>query len=126
MSTWQNVNFPLLPGDPLPAERKTVLVWLEDAHLPFCGYVRYAAGDVNSPYFVVYHGNPKIGTRVVAWCDCLPDTGPEVPTAGMYTCERNAGRGYPAMRAYQPESGAAGGVAEGEKPTHDDVPTVPR
>lgn len=60
-----------------PRERKVVLVWLRDKCLPFCGYMRYAAGDRDSPYFVVYHGNVIIGADVVAWCDCLPELGPE-------------------------------------------------
>ena len=33
------------------------------------GYRKNAAGDKQSPYFVV----PGIGGPVVAWCDCLPE-----------------------------------------------------
>jgi len=68
MKTW---NY-----DKWPPENKVVLVWLANKSLPFCGYMKYAAGDKNSPYFVVYHGNPEIGHEVVAWCDCLPPNGP--------------------------------------------------
>jgi hypothetical protein len=90
-------RYPLQAGDSLPAERKVVAVWLEDHYLPYCGYIRYAAGDPNCPYFVVYHGNSQIGARVVAWFDCLPDTGPaDCPTALNYTMGRNAGRGIAA------------------------------
>jgi hypothetical protein len=83
------------PGDHIPAERKAVLVWLRGSHLPFCGYIRYAAGDQACPYFVVYHGNQEIGHDVVAWCDCLPDTGPDFPTAKMYSEQQATGRGFP-------------------------------
>ena len=67
-----------------PPEKKVVLVWLRDQYLPFCGYMKYAAGDKDSPYFVIYHGNPKIGHDVVAWCDCLPDNGPEDVDCKLY------------------------------------------
>lgn len=94
---WQKVNHPLQPDDPLPAERKVVLVWLRAEHLPFCGYIRYAAGDPDCPYFVVYHGNTDLGAEVVAWCDCLPEEGPpDIDSARSYTYERNKGRGLPA------------------------------
>lgn len=33
------------------------------------GYMRFAAGDKNSPVFTV----PGVGGNVVAWCDCLGD-----------------------------------------------------
>ncbi len=33
------------------------------------GYLRYAAGDRNSPVFTI----PGVGGTVVAWCDCLGD-----------------------------------------------------
>ena len=76
MPKWTHVHCPIEPKDSLPAERRVVLVWLKDSGLPFCGYVRYGAGCKDSPYFVVYHGNPQIGTDVVAWCDCAPKEGP--------------------------------------------------
>jgi hypothetical protein len=67
-----------------PPEKKTVLVWLKGSALPFCGYMKYAAGDKESPYFVVYHGNPEIGADVKAWCDCLPNDGPQNVGSQMY------------------------------------------
>ena len=92
---WHSVSNPILPHEHIPAERKTVLVWLRKSSLPFCGYIRYAAGDKNCPYFVVYHGNSDIGSDVVAWCDCLPDQGPEFPAAKMYSTHQKTGRGFP-------------------------------
>ena len=57
----------------LPPERRYVLVMLEavDGGREGCavGYLRYAAGDLASPYFVI----PGIGGRANAWCDCLGD-----------------------------------------------------
>ena len=92
---WHPVSTPIQQNEHIPAERKTVLVWLKEKHLPFCGYIRYAAGDKDCPYFVVYHGNTEIGSDVVAWCDCLPDKGPDVPTAAMYSRQQKTGRGFP-------------------------------
>lgn len=92
---WHSVSNPILPNESIPAERRTVLVWLRGHALPFCGYIRYAAGDKNSPYFVVYHGNSEIGSDVIAWCDCLPDNGPDTDLAKMYTKEQAKGRGFP-------------------------------
>ena len=84
IAIWHSVSNPILPSESIPAERRAVLVWLRGHALPFCGYIRYAAGDESSPHFVVYHGNSEIGSDVVAWCDCLPNQGPEFPTAKMY------------------------------------------
>jgi hypothetical protein len=67
-----------------PPEYKVVLVWLSDKHLPFCGYMKFAAGDKASPYWVIYHGNSEIGHDVIAWCDCLPDKGPENAVSTLY------------------------------------------
>jgi len=58
-----------------PPERKNVLVLLERENdcLPrgiAVGYRKNAAGDPQSPYFVVaglHTGNE------IAWCDCLPE-----------------------------------------------------
>lgn len=36
------------------------------------GYRKDAAGDKQSPYFVVPGLHPRNG-KVIAWCDCLPD-----------------------------------------------------
>lgn len=86
---WHRVSHPIQPGEPVPPERKVVLVWCEgktsDSHyLPWCGYLRYAAGDPNCPFFVVYHGNPDLPADVVAWCDCLPENGPDWVPAKFY------------------------------------------
>jgi hypothetical protein len=57
-----------------PKERKLVLVQLpgvpERGGSPAVavGYLRYAAGCKDSPYFVT----PGVGGNAVAWCDCLP------------------------------------------------------
>lgn len=59
-----------------PPERKLVLVQLESTQPEMfpvgiaVGYLRNAAGDKQSPYFVV----PGLHTgKEIAWCDCLPD-----------------------------------------------------
>lgn len=60
----------------LPPERHKVLVQIEARELEgmgmppavVVGYLRYAAGDKDSPFFVI----PGVGGNVVAWCDCLP------------------------------------------------------
>lgn len=56
-----------------PKERQWVLVLLESKRegLPegvAVGYMKNAAGDKQSPYFVT----TGIGGKAVAWCDCLP------------------------------------------------------
>jgi len=96
---WSDVSNPIKPEEKIPAERKVVLVWLAESYLPFCGYIKYAAGDRECPYFVVYHGNPELGSNVVAWCDCLPDKGPDHPNAEMYTRDQKSGSGYAARRS---------------------------
>lgn len=96
---WIDVHCPIQPSDLLPPERKVVLIWLAGFALPFCGYVRYAAGDEKCPYFVAYHGNLNKGAEVIAWCDCLPDHGPNRNEASMYNAEQKNGRGYPARHA---------------------------
>ena len=59
----------------LPPERKYVLVRLSSigTGLPegiAVGYLRYSAGDKQSPYFVV----PGLHTgNELAWCYCLPE-----------------------------------------------------
>jgi hypothetical protein len=62
--------------DPLPAERRKVLVQIAgtdkgDAPAVAVGYLRYAAGDKGSPFFVV----PGFGRdfRVTHWSDSLGD-----------------------------------------------------
>lgn len=96
---WHSVSNPILPNESIPAERRTVLVWLRGHALPFCGYIRYAAGCEDSPYFVVYHGNSKIGSDVIAWCDCLPNSGPDTDAAKMYNKDQSKGRGFPARKS---------------------------
>lgn len=102
---WNRVHFPIQPDDPLPPERKVVLVWCDEqpeksrggSALPYCGYIRYAAGDLNCPFFVVYHGNDQRSTAVIAWCDCLPDRGPDwAKNTGIYNEGQPEGRGFPA------------------------------
>lgn len=66
---WVHVHHPLQDGDLIPSERRIVLVWLATKYLPYCGYIRFAAGDKDSPFFVVYHGNSDIGADVIAWMD---------------------------------------------------------
>jgi len=62
-------------GQPLPRERRYVLCQVaerEEKGLPpsvAVGYLRFAAGDRDSPGFIV----PGVGGPVVAWCDCLGD-----------------------------------------------------
>lgn len=73
---------------PLPLERRHVLLQLAavPSHgLPpavAVGYLRYAAGDVNSPEFTI----PGIGGLVVAWCDCLGDNFRAPLWYGSQTC----------------------------------------
>ena len=57
----------------MPARYRTVLVYVESIGpgMPKAlsvGYRKDAAGDKESPYFVV----PGHGGKVLAWCDCLP------------------------------------------------------
>jgi len=62
-------------GQPLPPERKYVLVQIAerpDEGMPpavAVGYMRFAAGDKHSPVFTI----PGVGGDVVAWRDCLGD-----------------------------------------------------
>lgn len=66
-NAWQGVS--------MPKERKLVMVQIapkEEEGLPAAvaiGYLRYAAGDPECPYFVI----PGIGGQVTAYADCLPD-----------------------------------------------------
>ncbi len=59
----------------LPEHRKYILLQIaekKDKGLPpavAVGYMRFAAGDKNSPTFTV----PGVGGDVVAWCDCFGD-----------------------------------------------------
>ncbi len=99
---WHEVHYPIALSDPLPAERRVVLVWCggEKSDLvfaPWLGYIHYAAGCRDSPVFVVYHGNRDLPVDVVAWCDCLPNEGPAwLDTTEKHDREQPAGRGFPA------------------------------
>ena len=95
-AVWHNVSTPILPSEAIPPERKVVLVWLNGSSLPFCGYIRYAFDVPSSPYFVVYWVSIGIKPKVIAWCDCLPDKGPDNPWAALYSAERATGRGLSA------------------------------
>jgi len=86
---WRKVSHPIEPDDPLPPERKVVAVWCAgretgSAALPYVGYVRYASGELDSPYFVVYHGNSDRPVDVIAWCDCVPEVGPSWENTKFY------------------------------------------
>jgi hypothetical protein len=91
-SDWHLVHWPIRPEDKLPPERKVVLVFVKGSYLPYCAYIRYSAGDINCPYFVVYRSDK--GAEVWAWCDCLPE-GPHSTEAGFYNANRE-GSGFPA------------------------------
>lgn len=90
-SDWHLVHWPIRPEDKLPPERKVVLVFVEGSSLPYCAYIRYAAGDKTCPYFVVYRADK--GADVWAWCDCLPK-GPDHTKAEFYN-HNFEGRGFP-------------------------------
>lgn len=90
-SEWNLVHWPIRPEDKLPPERKVVLVFVEGSALPYCAYIRYAAGDKTCPYFVVYRADK--GADVWAWCDCLPK-GPDHTKAEFYN-HNFEGRGFP-------------------------------
>ncbi len=93
---WVPVHHPIGIGDRLPAEPRPVLVWCAGSTLPWVGYLRYAAGCLDSPFFVVPHGNPDRPTDVIAWCDCLPtEAPPGFPAWSL------AARGFPARTADQ-------------------------
>ncbi len=71
---WHNFNQAKTRGRWLPKERQLVLVQCVpnrqlDAPPVAVGYLRFAAGDKQSPFFVV-PGVPH--AAVIAWCDCLP------------------------------------------------------
>ncbi len=72
------------PADDLPPERKLVMVIVKEEPeegLPptlAVGYLRYSAGEKDSPFFVI----PGRGGRVSHWLDCIPDdfATPEINT----------------------------------------------
>lgn len=77
-TTWIAFDETLYSRQPLPPERRYVLVRVEPVYeggavqpmVVAVGYLRYAAGDHDSPFFVV----PSVRGRRVAWCDCLPES----------------------------------------------------
>lgn len=92
MTTWHVFG----PGHPLPPERHHVLVQIEGeeraGHAPAValGYLRFAAGDPNSAYFVV----PGFGRpfNVTHWTDVLPeDLDPPLWTAVTRLSPRTIG-----------------------------------
>lgn len=71
----------------LPDEKKEVVLLVKSPDPAYpdglhIGYLKYGAGDPNSPYFVIPGGNYGQGAplQVLAWCDCLPK-GFRYPTA---------------------------------------------
>ncbi|NTU88446.1 MAG: hypothetical protein HGA54_00850 [Actinobacteria bacterium] len=85
--SWIKHDVKLWNKQKLPPERKYVLVMTKsnDEASPnpiYVGYLKYAAGDKYSPYFIVpgYEGEPELHQtsngfahliHVVAWCDCM-------------------------------------------------------
>lgn len=62
------------PSRKLPEEKKWILLQIqsEEKGIPdkvCAGYLKYYAGDVNSPGFII----PGSGGKVKAFCVCLPD-----------------------------------------------------
>lgn len=80
-TSWIRVHHPLQSNDPIPPERKAVLVWLESSALPFCAYIRVHS---SGPFWVVYHGSEQRGVDVIGWCDCLPAKAPDWVKPGVY------------------------------------------
>ena len=73
---WIEFDIAKFNSQALPAERRFVLVQIaqqDDKGLPpsiAVDYLRYAAGDETSPFFVV----PGVPHKAVThWCDCLGD-----------------------------------------------------
>jgi len=62
-----------------PKEKKHVLTLISGVadkgvpHSIVVGYMKNAAGDKSSPYFVTAGCNFNHEYRVIAWCDCLGD-----------------------------------------------------
>lgn len=75
--TWIPFDWRLGSRQQLPPERRRVLCVVK-APVRTCpqgvgvGYLRYAAGDPDSPFFVMPGVHPENGV-VTAWADCLPD-----------------------------------------------------
>lgn len=74
--TWVPFDWRLGSRQQLPEERKHVLCLVKSAAKSSprgvgVGYLRYAAGDADSPFFVMPGVYPVDGV-VFAWADCLP------------------------------------------------------
>lgn len=75
MMVWSEYEESKWAQQALPPAKRYVLVQVAaraEKGLPpavAVGYMRFAAGDENSPVFTV----PGVGGPVVAWCDCLGD-----------------------------------------------------
>lgn len=73
--TWTPFDKANWATQPHPPERRYVLVHIAarpEKGLPpavAVGYLRYAAGCKDSPYFVT----PGVGGEATHWCDCLGD-----------------------------------------------------
>ena len=75
--TWIPFDWRLGSRQQLPPERKRVLCVVKapvrsSPHGVGVGYLRYGAGDPESPFFVMPGVHPENGV-VTAWADCLPD-----------------------------------------------------
>lgn len=68
----------------LPPERKVVLLWMKGKSLPFLGYLRYAAGDRECPYWVCYTWKDDEAFEVAHYADCLPINAPEGVKSVVY------------------------------------------
>ena len=72
---WITFTQELWSHQTLPQERKYLLLQVAarpEQGIPpavAVGYMRFAAGDKDSPTFTI----PGVGGEVVAWCNCLPD-----------------------------------------------------
>ena len=74
MKNWEFFNIHKGQNQVLPKVYRLVLVQkTEEEPFPIMvGYLRYAAGDKQSPYFVT-PGKPTSLNDKVYWCDCLGD-----------------------------------------------------
>jgi len=76
---WVEYQIDRWANQPLPPARRWVLVQIAAHRTPtgglppavVVGYMRFAAGDIDSPTFTT-PGVDSYG-KIVAWCDCLPD-----------------------------------------------------
>jgi hypothetical protein len=87
MSEWRETTARPVGQEGLPPIRRVVLLWIRGEFLPRLGYLKFAAGDKDCPFWVVYtaredhHSNaddPGVAcTDVVAFRDCVPQDAPE-------------------------------------------------